>query len=204
MIKHPFERLSPAGRGRLFLPLLVITSLVTSAMVLIGRPLSADRAVSPNGIVSFEMARSTDESEAIMAAWGEKGRIRAGFSLGLDFLFILAYATTISLGCVMAAALFGRGRFGGRKWLALAGVALAWGQAAAGILDGIENTALVSMLLDSASESLRLTAYWSAWMKFKLVYAGILYAAAGGVVWGVGKLRATGRDKGERKRGAAR
>ncbi|HVF91584.1 MAG TPA: hypothetical protein VNH22_16085 [Blastocatellia bacterium] len=202
MIKYPFENLSAAGRARLFLPLLVITSLVTSAMVLIGRPLSADEAVAPKGIVSFEMARSADESQAIMSAWGEKGRIRAGFSLGLDFLFIFAYATTISLGCVMGSAFFGGLRFGGRKWLALAGVALAWGQAAAGILDGIENTALISMLLYSASESLRLMAYWSAWIKFKLVYAGILYAVAGGVVWGIGKVSARGRNRGEGKESA--
>jgi hypothetical protein len=179
----------------LFLPLLVITSLVTSAMMLVGRPLAG--GASPGGIISFELARSTSESQAIMEAWGEKGRIRAAFSLGLDFLFIFAYATTISLGCVMAAS-----AFGGHKWLALAGVALAWGQAAAAALDGIENTALMVMLLDSASESLRVTAYWSAWIKFKLVYAGLLYAVAGGVFWGIKRWRAKGASEGEAKRSA--
>lgn len=194
-MKHPFEKLSPPRRAALFLPLLVITSLVTSAMVLVGRPLASGAA--PDGIISFELARNVPESRSIMESWGEKGRIRAAFSLGLDFLFIFAYATTISLGCVMAAS-----AFGSRKWLALAGVALAWGQGAAAVLDGIENTALLIMLLDSASESLRVTAYWSAWIKFKLVYAGLLYAVAGGVFWGIRRLSANGGSEGEGKRSA--
>ena len=194
-MRHPFEKLSASRRARLFLPLLVITSLVMSAMVLVGRPLA--NTASPDGIISFELAQSTSDSQAVMEAWGEKGRIRAAFSLGLDFLFIFAYATTISLGCVMAANVFG-----GLKWLALAGLVLAWGQAAAAVLDGIENTALMIMLLDSASESLRLTAYWSAWIKFKLVYAGLLYTVAGGVFWAIRRWRAKGAGGGEVKRSA--
>ncbi|HYP29565.1 MAG TPA: hypothetical protein VE262_22830 [Blastocatellia bacterium] len=194
-MKHPFEKLSPSRRAWLFLPLLVITSLVTSAMMLVGRPLSENKAVAPEGIISYELARDTSESRAILDAWGERGRVRAAFSLGLDFLFIFAYATTISLACVMAS-----GLFAGRRLLALAGVALAWGQGAAGILDGIENTALMVMLVDSVSEPLRLTAYWSAWIKFKLVYAGILYALVGGVFWGIRKLRAGRKGAGAASR----
>ena len=200
-MKHPFEKLSPSGRAWLFLPLLVITSLVTSAMVLVGRPLSENKAVAPDGIISYELARDTSESRAILDAWGEKRRVRAAFSLGLDFLFILAYATTTSLGCVMASGLFAGQTFAGRRLLALLGIALAWGQAVAGILDGVENTALMVMMLDSVSEPLRLTAYWSAWVKFKLVYAGLLYALAGGVFWGIAKLRGRSTARPESGRG---
>jgi hypothetical protein len=75
----------------------------------------------------------------MIEAWNETERIDAAFSLGLDFLYLCLYSTTIAFACLWAAGVF-RAR---RGKLAAAGAWLAWWQWLAALLDAAENTALL-------------------------------------------------------------
>ena len=86
-----------------------------------------------------------------------------------------SYALAIALGCMRA-----RRRLAASwPWLAGIGLALAWGQGAAALLDATEIFALFKMLLAGvASAPWPALAAVCATIKFVLVLAGLLYALA--------------------------
>ena len=105
-----------------------------------GAPLTTEAA--PQGIVSFELASTTAQAQHIVSSWDGAARLRASFGLGLDYLFMPLYATTIGLACLRAGEILRR-----RRWpLANAGSALAWGLWFAALCDAMENVALATML----------------------------------------------------------
>ena len=104
------------------------------------RPLRT--AAAPQGIVSFGLAGNQAVAQEILASWDSTARVYAGLSLGLDYLFMAAYATAISLGCVWAVRSLRLPR-----WLGGLGIFLAWGQFVAAGLDAVENVALIQQLL---------------------------------------------------------
>jgi hypothetical protein len=116
-------------------------------------------------------------------------------SLGLDYLYLVAYASAIALGCVMVARrLSGRGEF-----LPLVGVVLAWAQFGAALLDCVENYALIRVLLGSQQELWPVVARWCAIPKFLIVALGLVYVGIG-FVWVMGEkiLISRGRQGMER------
>ena len=173
MVCHPLQRI-PAGRRRwYFVPLLVLTlGLTLGVMLPVDLPLRTP--ASPQGILSFEVAGDAGTVRHMIDAWDERARRYAAFSLGVDYLYMPSYSTTIALGCVWAAAVFGRRL----PALASAGVVLAWGQWLAAALDATENAALTTMLLGAVRDPWPAVAWWSAVPKFCLIVAGILYALA--------------------------
>ena len=110
--------------------------------------------------------------------WGERGRVYAGLNLGLDYLFMVAYAGAIGLGCALVADRLA----GGNSLLSLVGRALAWGQFGAALLDAIENYALIRLLLGSEGAVWPALAKWCAFFKFAIVALGLAYVAIGAVV----------------------
>jgi hypothetical protein len=74
----------------------------------------------PN-VVEFELAGNSAKSQAIVDAWSPVDRIHAGFSLGIDYLFMPLYSTTIALALIWAA-----GVLSAKRWRSI-GLALAWG-----------------------------------------------------------------------------
>ncbi len=171
--RHPFEWLSVSAYRRAFVLLLVLTLALMAMLQVLGEPLKSDAA--PAGIVSFEFAGDLATAKRMVKSWGEAGRVYAGLNLGLDYLFLVAYPLAIGLGCVLVA----RGLDG---WGYRAGVLLAWGQLAAGLLDATENYALIRILLGAEREWLAALAAWCAAPKFALVGAGIAYVLVGAVV----------------------
>lgn len=172
-----------AIRRQIFPIALVLTLLIMVVLTWVGEPLTTQ--VAPNGIVSYEFAGSVSRAGEILNSWGEAGRLHAAFSLGLDFLFIVAYATTIGLACVWAGEILNK-----RRWpLSGVGLLLAWGVCLAGVLDGIENVSLVVMLLVSVSSPWPQLAAACAAVKFLLVALALLYAAYGGLAWVSGLKR---------------
>ena len=120
------------------------TVVVMVAMWLLDQPLRT--AAAPYGIVSFELAGDVSTAHAILDSWDGRARSAAGVGLGLDYLFLALYSTTLALACRRIAHRFVlRG-----SALAAVGHALAWGQWAAAACDGAENFALIRMLLDGA------------------------------------------------------
>jgi len=177
-MRHPFESI-PAGKRRpLFALLLILTLIVMGVLQSVDGSLRSE--VAPQGIVSFELAGDVAAAREILDSWGSQARVRAGFSLGFDFLFLALYSTTIACACAwISAALRGSVRP-----LALLGLLLAWGQWLAALLDAIENTALLITLLDVPAPPWPQIAYWCAIVKFTLVLLGLFYVILGGV-WAI-------------------
>jgi len=162
----------------LFWPALILALVIFAAFRLIDAPLQ--NPVTPNGIVSFELAGSVAQAQAMLDSWDARARLYAAFGLGLDYLFMVSYALAIGLGCLRAAGTLGR-RW---PWLAGLGRFLAWGLGLAALLDAVENVALTTMLLaGTASAPWPALAAGCATAKFVLVALGLLYALAGAVMW---------------------
>jgi hypothetical protein len=167
-LRHPLNAIPVDKRVRVFLPLLVATLLITFAFRFIGP--------APPSIVDFELAGSVQNAQAIIDAWNETDRIRAGFSLGFDYLYMPVYATTIALACVMAAGVLSK-----KTWHRM-GILLAWGLWAAAIFDATENLALFTELLGDNVAPYPQIALLCATIKFGLILLGLLYVVAGGVL----------------------
>jgi hypothetical protein len=170
--RHPFHWLSTSGQKRAFAVLLVLTLAVMVSLNVLGRPLSTE--VAPLGIVSFELAGDFFLAQRMAESWGPTGQVYAGLNLGLDYLFMVAYSSTIALGCVLVA----------RSFSPRVGLLLAWAQFGAAMLDAVENYALIQVLLGSQQASWPTVARWCAIPKFLIVAAGLVYVGIG-VVLGV-------------------
>ena len=182
-MRDPFRWLPIPYRGRALALLAGLAVVLMATLNILGVPLRTE--ASPAGIISYEFAGSLGASNRILEAWGEEGRTYAGLNLGLDYLFLLAYAGAIALGCVVAA----RSLREHVPVLAAIGTFLAWAVIGAGLLDGIENYALIRLLLGSSGASLPAVARWCAALKFLLVALSLLYVVVGGLTVGILRLR---------------
>ena len=133
---------------------------------------------SPQGIVSLQLAGSVPAAEAILAHWDERARLFASFGLGFDYLFLACYVFAFGLGCAaVSAALATRApRF------SQAGRALAWGLLAAGVLDVIEDAALLRALIGPVVTPWPELATWCAIPKFTLIGLTVAYLIGGGIL----------------------
>ncbi len=181
---HPWASLPAHRRRPVFGVLLALTLVVMAVLNLVDGPLKTKAA--PQGIVSFELAGNVSTASDIVQSWTPAALPHAGFSLGFDFVFMVAYALTIGLACLWAAEVLGE-RY---PWAARLGVGLAWGQVLAALLDATENVALLVTLLDAPRAPWPQIAAWCAGPKFGLVLLGLLYAALG---FGLGLSRKLAR-----------
>ena len=172
-MKHPLERISPQQRTVIFYILLGVTIILLISMNFVGMPLNNTSA--PQGIISFEFAATPERAQEMLDSWSPAARIRAGFIQGLDFLFPLAYSTTVGLGCVMAAGVITRRG----QAIARLGPWLAWGLWLAAALDYIENIGLVLLLLGAVQSPYPQIAAVCATLKFVLIIAGLVYSFYG-------------------------
>ncbi len=162
----------------MFWPLLIATLIVMAAFQILDRPLRTPAA--PYGIVSFELAGNTDAARAMIDSWDDRARLYAAFGLGLDYLFMLLYATTIAIACLWIADIYALAGWPLAGW----GVLVAWGVWLAAVLDGIENYALWRLLTGPVVNPWPGIARWCASFKFVLIAIGILYGIAGGIIYG--------------------
>lgn len=167
-----------SGGSNSALWLFVIAALVMSVvMQVVGGPLQT--AAAPAGIVSFEFAGTLENAQQMVASWDQEQRVRAGLSLGLDYLFLVLYSTAIALACFRVA----RGWRVSRPLLAAIGLWLGWGQWLAAGLDTVENVALIYLLLGSHNGLWAPLAWGCAAVKFAIVGAGLLYVLAGAAIY---------------------
>ncbi len=188
-LPSPFDDLAPAQQKRAFIVFLVLALLVMVTLQVLGRPLVTPAA--PAGIVSFELAGDPSTARQIVASWTETARVDAGFNLGLDYLFLVAYSTAIALGSALVA----RRLLPRAPRLAALGAALAWAQYAAALLDALENYALIRILLGSTATYWPAVARICAVPKFALVAAGLLYVLLGALAALVGRAIASGKPR---------
>jgi hypothetical protein len=172
-MQHPFEKIHPQNFKLYFWPLLAVTLGIMVLMNVVGAPLITPHA--PSGIISYELAGSVSNAQAVLDSWNQDVRLHAAFSLGFDYLFMLAYSTTIALACLWAGGVVQR-----KNW-PLAGVSrpLAWAQWLAALMDGVENLGLVLILFGPPASPWPEIARWSAVIKFTLIFLGMIYSFYG-------------------------
>jgi hypothetical protein len=181
-MKHPLDFIRAEQRRAFFLPLLVLTLVLFAVMQALNAPLQTDAA--PAGIVSFELARTTEKAFQILVSWEPIRNaggaaiptkwLYAAFGLGFDYLFMTAYALTIALGVLLAADKH-------TGWIKSLGAAAGWGVLLAAALDAVENFALWKVLLGNILSSWTQLAAVCASLKFGLIILSILYAGLAGI-----------------------
>jgi hypothetical protein len=158
---------------RYFIPLAILTFAIFITFQRTGSILNTHEA--PNGIISFELAGSVIVADSILDSWSAKAREVAAFSLGLDYLFLVAYSSAFALACIWAS----RTPRIVNTALYRIGLWLAWGQFAAGLFDAIENGALITILLDAPKTPWPEIARICALIKFSLLGLALVYILLG-------------------------
>ncbi|HBG74187.1 MAG: hypothetical protein A2X25_03915 [Chloroflexi bacterium GWB2_49_20] len=172
-IQNPLQCIDPKNRKKVLIFLLLAILSIFSIFRFLDAPLQTKAA--PAGIVSFELAGNPEKAGQILASWNSHANLFAAFGLGFDYLFMLVYATCISLACLMAS---------NRKsgWFSSLGAWLGWGAFLAVLLDATENIALWNLLNGNGLIAWPEVAAWCASIKFALILSGILYALIGWIL----------------------
>lgn len=166
---HPYQRLGDELRRRLMAGALVSTILLFAAAAVAARPLMNDAA--PLGLLSFELGGSVEVTRRVLDSWHDGHRIRAGFLLGFDFLFMLSLTNLLALGSVEGYRLRSES-----PRLAKIGPVLAWGQWVAGLLWITQNLLLFTLLNGPVTEPRPEIVYLCGVTKFSLLGLGLAYA----------------------------
>ncbi|HVF98235.1 MAG TPA: hypothetical protein VND68_00220 [Chloroflexia bacterium] len=161
------------------IPLVLVFVLVLSSL-----DLETPNTVAPHGIVSLEVAGTVQRADAIKAVWTTKfGDLqRAWLSIAIDFGFILVYSMALGLSCILAHEMFQAKRIGAGVGFPRMGVLLAWGASIAGLLDILENLAMMAMLWSARAEIWPQLSHSFATVKFALVLACLGYSSVGVVL----------------------
>jgi hypothetical protein len=166
---HPLNAIPHDKRLPAFLILLAATIGLSVVFRMIG-------PLSPN-IVDFELAGTVAAANGILNAWDGLAKMQAAFNLGIDYLYMPVYSTTIALACIWAATVLDR-----KVWQGM-GVALAWGLWLAAIFDAVENYALVTVLYLGAAAPYPMVARFCATCKFGLILLGLAYCVIAAIIW---------------------
>ena len=103
--------------------LLLIPAAVAIAII----DLQLRTAITPHGIISFEFCGFTASCYQALVAWGATGREFAMLSIGVDFLFMSLYGSSLAVALWLSAKRLGptwQRRVAMLGWLALLLVAL--------------------------------------------------------------------------------
>lgn len=127
------------------------------------------------GIIPFEVTGGQERADEILAEWDEEGKDAARESLWIDFGYLLAYGTFLTLALAATRDL-ARER-GWRRLAAIGGFVVSFGALSAAF-DAIENICLL-LTIDGAGAALPLLATIFASCKFVLLAIAIAYLLAG-------------------------
>ncbi len=174
---------SASSRPVLWWALLALTLGLTVALQAVDAPLKT--AAARQGIISYEFAGTVPAAQAMLDSWDENARAHAGFSLGLDYLYMPVYALTIGLACAWA------GRVLAARWRGwrVVGLVLGIGLAPAALADATENFALTRMLFGGVAAPWPAVARGCATGKFALISIGFIFALVGLGFWIAGVKR---------------
>lgn len=173
---NPLAAVPERTRWWLLALLTPLSLALFSSLVTIDQPLRNTDA--PQGVVSFEVARTEARAAAVLGSWDAQARARALASLGLDFIFLLVYPLWLAVAAWSIAPSLDRA---GRKidarigWLALSAIPF----------DAVENAMLIEQLLDGASGAAAGVAWLCAVLKFLIVIVagGFVVLGAPVVAW---------------------
>ncbi len=183
----PFAGFSQRARLRALVVGLVLTVVVAVVVARLGAGLFVPAV--PSGIVSFELAGSAVAADAMLRAWGPALGEAARLQTWVDFAYLAVYAPTLALATGLAVGPWTK-RSARLGWL---GVLLSWGALAAGVLDVIENAAMLRMLAAAPSDALASLARICASGKFALILMAVTYALFGAALWATDGTVAIGK-----------
>lgn len=175
-------------------PRIRVIAAVLAGIAFIGLGLAMNEAMEPAGeysIVDFEFAGTPERATKILDAWGEDGRDGARRSIWLDYGWLVAYSVLLTLACgglALAASKRGVLRLSRIGWKLAAVVPIA------GVLDAVENTAMLIVLNDYARDAIGSAAPFiaaaAAGVKFAIVVAALLYVGVAGPWLALMRVRA--------------
>lgn len=131
------------------------------------------------GMVPFELTGGQDRADEILSEWGEDGQDAARESLWIDFGFLLAYGTFLTLALVAVRDLARKRSW--RRLEAIGAIVVSFGALVAAF-DALENICLL-MTLEGAGAAFPLLATIFATCKFVLLVTAIAYLLAGLAMW---------------------
>jgi hypothetical protein len=154
----------------------MIVSGVATVLLLLAMSPSDGRMKDTGGpgIVPFELTGSQDRADEILAEWGEEGQDAARESLWIDFGFLIAYGTFLTLALAATRDLAKRRDW--RRLAAIGRVVVFFGAICAGF-DALENACLL-LTLGGAGAAFPLLATIFAACKFAFLAAAIAYLLA--------------------------
>lgn len=168
MLNSPFHKLPKSSEKKWTIILFVFLVVFIVLMRFFDAPLKNE--ISPNGIVSFELAKTLSKSEAILNSWDDSAIASAKNSMMADFLFLVVYSFFISLIVH---------RLNNRVWkkgfVYQFGKIVCWLVFVAAFFDVIENIALVRLLYGDLRQLWSSIGYYFAMMKFGLLLLGIFF-----------------------------
>ncbi len=146
----------------------MIAALATVVMIVVMRwmGIGLESKVSPLGIVSFELANNFGEAKEIIQAVGQRP---LQWNIAIDFLFLIAYSFFFFFCCK---ALMNNYRSSGLKTIGLIFLEIS---VLVGVLDLIENIAMLITLGGYGSDISVGVSHWGAIAKFGLVALVIVY-----------------------------
>lgn len=145
-MRYPFDRME-GGHRRLGWILAILTVVTFAALAVVDLQTFNDHA--PMGQVSIQFAGTNANATAIVEQWVDDGVLHlAGASVGLDYLFLIAYGVLIAfLGSRLAKRAHPTREV---RWMTL-GVLVAWLGVAASFLDAVEGVLLLGLIGDPAN-----------------------------------------------------
>ncbi len=157
----------------------VLAALSLAALGIIDEKLKGPDV--PLGIVSFELCAYTANCAVMVSSWHGTTQAMAAMSLGLDYLFMVAYPAVICFGLLI-------GKASLPAPLQRVATALAAAVWVAGLADATENYHLFQMLVGQPVEQHAWPATMAATIKFVLLLpALVLWIGCGIYGWIKGK-----------------
>jgi len=136
-------------------------------------------------IVAFELAKTPEAATDIIKEWKDLDIMaNAKKSIYLDFVFLVLYSFSLSLGCLVLA------KFEGNFFLIQLGSWLSKLMVVAGFSDVIENLAMLRTLSGMMTAQTTALAYWFAVIKFSIVIMSLLFISGCLVFGGVKRMLA--------------
>jgi len=147
--------------------LFTLTAFSFIVMSILDVPLKNE--IASDGIVSFELAGSLQNSIDILNSWDANAKLYAGISLGFDYLFMFVYTLLLyELTKYIVSKLSNTSSIKIGEFIAIA-------MLFTGVFDAIENYALIQLYLGNLDQLFSSLAYYSAIVKFALISLGIVY-----------------------------
>ena len=188
-MEHPLQFVPVSQRKRLFFLFLTLTLVIFGIFRYLDAPLRTDAA--PNGIVSFELAGTSQVAWAITNSWKQSGVLLssvagqpnsevvnipyafAAFGLGFDYLFMPIYALALGFGTLLVTQKHS-------DWVRSLAVLAGYAAFIAPLFDAVENFALWQILLGAVESNYPAIAAFCAIIKFGLLIFGLLVG-----LWGL-------------------